>query len=85
MCIRDRFVPLLIVEYEQWKNRANNHASGFLPYMIITFVTWLALTTWWVAISTPIGIAATIIVNTSLVGGAFYLFHVTHRLSLIHI
>ena len=73
------FVPLLIVEYEQWKNRANNHASGFLPYMIITFVTWLALTTWWVAISTPIGIAATIIVNTSLVGGAFYLFHVTHR------
>ena len=73
------FVPLLIVEYEQWKNRANNHASGFLPYMIISISTWVLLTTWWVAISTPIGIAATIIVNTSLVGGAFYLFHVTHR------
>ena len=73
------FVPLLIVEYEHWKNRTDNHASGFLPYMIITFFTWVLLTTWWVAISTPIGIVATILVNTSLVGGAFYLFHVTHR------
>ncbi len=73
------FVPLLIVEYKQWENREQNHASGFLPYMIITFVVWVSLTTWWVAISTPIGIIATILVNTSLVGGAFYLFHVTHR------
>jgi apolipoprotein N-acyltransferase len=37
------------------------------------------LTTWWVYISTPIGIVATILVNTSLVGGALYMFHVTHR------
>ncbi len=73
------FVPLLIVEYEQWKNRENNHASGMIPYIILSISTWVLLTTWWVAISTPIGIVATILVNTSLVGGAFYLFHITHR------
>ena len=73
------FVPLLIVEYEQWKNRENNHASGMIPYIVLSVSTWVLLTTWWVAISTPIGIVATILVNTSLVGGAFYLFHITHR------
>jgi len=73
------FVPLLVVEYEQWKNRGNNHASGMIPYIILSISTWVLLTTWWVAISTPIGIVATILVNTSLVGGAFYLFHITHR------
>jgi apolipoprotein N-acyltransferase len=73
------FVPLLILEYEQWKNRESNHASGFLPYIIIAVSTWVLLTTWWVYISTPIGIFATVIVNTSLVGGALYLFHITHR------
>jgi apolipoprotein N-acyltransferase len=73
------FVPLLIVEYEQWKNRRDNHASGFIPYLALSISTWVLLTTWWVAISTPIGIVATILVNTSLVGGAFYLFHITHR------
>jgi len=73
------FVPLLVVEYEQWKNRENNHASGIIPYIVLSISTWVLLTTWWVYISTPIGIVATILVNTSLVGGAFYLFHVTHR------
>jgi apolipoprotein N-acyltransferase len=73
------FVPLLIVEYEQWKNRENNHASGFLPYMVISMVTWVLLTTWWVYISTPVGIIATVLVNTSLVGGSIYLFHISHR------
>lgn len=73
------FVPLLIVEYEQWKNRRDNHASGFIPYLALSISTWVLLTTWWVAISTPIGIVATILVNTSLIGGAFYLFHITHR------
>lgn len=73
------FVPLLIVEYEQWKNRENNHASGFLPYAALTISLWALLTTWWVYNSTPIGIVAILLVNTSLVGGAFYLFHITHR------
>ncbi len=73
------FVPLLIVEYELWKNRENNHASAILPYVAITVSTWVLLTTWWVFISTPVGIVATVLVNTSLVGGAFYLFHITHR------
>ena len=73
------FVPLLVVEYEQWKNRGNNHSSGFLPYAVLTVSVWVALTTWWVYNSTPIGIVATIVVNTSLVGGALYLFHITHR------
>lgn len=73
------FIPLLMVEYEQWRNRSTNHASGFLPYAAITVSTWVALTTWWVANSTPIGIVATIVVNTSLVGGALFLFHITHR------
>jgi len=73
------FVPLLVVEYEQWKNRGSNHSSGFLPYAALTVSVWVALTTWWVYNSTPIGIVATILVNTSLVGGALYLFHITHR------
>lgn len=73
------FVPLLVVEYEQWKNRGNNHASGIIQYILLSVSVWVLLTTWWVYISTPIGIVATILVNTSLVGGAFYLFHVTHR------
>jgi apolipoprotein N-acyltransferase len=72
-------VPLLLVEYEQWKNRGNNHSSGFLPYAALTISVWVLLTTWWVYISTPIGIVATILVNTSLVGSAIYLFHITHR------
>ncbi len=50
-----------------------------LPYTAITIATWVLLTTWWVYISTPVGIVATVLVNTSLVGGSFYLFHITHR------
>jgi len=73
------FVPLLVVEYEQWKNRSTNHASGMIPYIILSISTWVLITTWWVYISTPVGIVATILVNTSLVGGAFFLFHITHR------
>jgi len=73
------FVPLLVVEYEQWKNKENNHASGIIPYILLSISVWVLLTTWWVYISTPIGIAATIIVNTTLVGGALFLFHITHR------
>ncbi|MFZ4546332.1 MAG: apolipoprotein N-acyltransferase [Bacteroidales bacterium] len=73
------FVPLMVVEFEQWKNRENNHASAMLPYIVLSISTWVLLTTWWVYISTPIGIIATILVNTSLVGGAFYMFHITHR------
>ncbi len=73
------FVPLLVVEYEQWKNRDKNHSSGFMPYAALTVSVWVLLTTWWVYNSTPIGIVATVLVNTSLVGGALYLFHVTHR------
>lgn len=73
------FVPLLILEYEQWRNRNTNHASALLPYIVVAISSWVLLTTWWVYISTPIGIVATVLVNTSLVGGAFYLFHVTHR------
>ena len=73
------FVPLFMVEYEQWKNRANNHSSGFLPYAALTVSVWVLLTTWWVYNSTPIGIVATILVNTFLVGGALSLFHITHR------
>ncbi len=73
------FVPLLLVEYDQWKNRSTNHASGFLPYAALTVSLWALLTTWWVYNSTPIGIVAILLVNTSLVGGALYLFHITHR------
>jgi len=73
------FVPLLVVEYEQWKSRSTNHASGIIPYIFLSISTWVLLTTWWVYISTPVGIVATILVNTSLVGGAFFLFHITHR------
>jgi len=73
------FVPLLVVEYEQWKNRENNHASGIIPYILLSISVWVLLTTWWVYISTPVGIIATILVNTSLVGGAFFLFHISHR------
>jgi apolipoprotein N-acyltransferase len=73
------FVPLLLVELEQWKNRKTNHASAFLPYIAVTISVWVLLTTWWVYNSTPIGIFATVFVNTSLVGGAIWLFHITHR------
>ncbi len=73
------FVPLLIVEHFQWKNRDSNHSSGIIPYIAITFFVWVSITTWWVYNSTPIGIVATVLVNTSLVGGAFFLFHVSHR------
>jgi len=73
------FVPLLVVEYEQWKNRENNHSSGILPYSAIAVSIWILLTTWWIYNSTAIGIIATLIVNNLLITGAFYLFHVTHR------
>lgn len=73
------FIPLLVVEFDLWKNRADNHSSGFLPYVALSVSIWVLLTTWWVYNSTPIGIVATILVNTSLVGGSFYFFHVTHR------
>lgn len=73
------FVPLLVVEHFQWTTRESNHASAFIPYIVITFFIWVASTTWWVYNSTPIGIVATLLVNTSLVGGAFFLFHVSRR------
>jgi apolipoprotein N-acyltransferase len=73
------FVPLLLVEHEQWKNRKGNSWFGVFGYAYLAFLVWNALTTYWIYNSTLVGAIAAIVLNTLFMALVFTAFHITHR------
>jgi len=88
------FVPLLYLEdlfLERSRARltgegkAGSSTQGLRLYgklhhwLILAFGTWVLLTTYWVYFATWVGIAASLLVNTSYMVLTFLLFHFTRR------
>ncbi len=73
------FVPILLVENEQWKKKRENGPFGIFGYSFIAFMVWNILTTYWLYNSTLAGVIAAVLLNTVLMSVAFNLFHITRR------
>lgn len=76
------FVPILLVEHDQWKKRKENSRFGIFGYAYLAFLVWNALTTYWIYNSTLVGAIAAILLNTLFMTLVFTLFHVTRRTML---
>lgn len=72
-------IPLLLIESDYWTNRLHNKSTSFLGYAATTFIIFNSLTTYWIYNATLVGVIAAVIINTILMSGAFFLFHITHR------
>ena len=87
------FVPLLLVEDAVASQRAESRNSPksseakaksqkpgrMIWYALLTFGVFVLLTTWWIYWATPIGPAATLIVNGGYMTLTFLVFHHTRR------
>jgi len=79
------FVPLLLVEDAVASSRSNRgkgirlKGGRMIWYALITFGVFVLLTTWWIYWATPIGPAATLIVNGGYMTLTFLVFHHTRR------
>lgn len=73
------FVPLLLVENEQWKNRTENSWFGIFGYAYLAFMVWNGLTTYWIYGSTVVGAIAAVVLNSLFMTLVFTLFHITRR------
>ncbi len=69
------FVPLLIVEEQLYRERANYNALYFFRYAYLSMLTWNILTTWWVCNATIVGGAAAILCNSFFMAMVLVLFH----------
>lgn len=69
------FVPLLVVEEQLYRERANYNAISFFRYAFISMLLWNILTTWWVCNATIVGGAAAIVCNSFFMAMVLVLFH----------
>lgn len=69
------FVPLLFVQ--QYLGDTNK--KGMFWYAWLAFVTWNALTTWWIWYSTDVGSILAIALNSLFVAVVFLLFHLSKK------
>jgi apolipoprotein N-acyltransferase len=72
-------VPLLFIEDYFYQNRINHRSHKVLIYSAIAFLTWNILTTWWIKNASLVGMFLAITINTVLMSGVFWLFHITRR------
>ncbi len=81
------FVPLLVVEKRIRLGVQKKKGLKVFITSYITFVTWNAITTWWLWYSTPFGMFFAILVNSLLMALVFLFFHhIARRLpSKIHL
>ena len=73
------FVPLLLVEENIYKKRESFKSVNFFLFSLISFGIWNSFSTWWIYNATSIGMFAAIILNTFLMSGIFWLFHLSKR------
>lgn len=73
------FVPLLVVERVLYEQRSLNRSSRMFLYSFYSFIVWNILTTFWIYHATLFGAIAAVLVNSFLMAGTFWLFHITHR------
>ena len=80
------FVPLLLIEESIATSKSLKSVKGekvrsgrMIWYALITFGVFVLLTTWWIYWATPIGPAATLIVNGGYMTLTFLVFHHTRR------
>lgn len=70
------FVPLLLIEQNNYENR-RNYLTLFL-YIYPAFLIWNIATTWWIWLSTPVAIAAWVL-NALFMSIVMLLFHASRR------
>ncbi len=73
------FIPLLFVEEYLYKNRQNNRSVVSFLYAFLAFVVWNSIDTWWIYYASFFGALAAILLNATLMGSVFWLFHITKR------
>lgn len=73
------FVPLLLIESNFLKNKNNNHSFGIFFRVWPAFFIWNALTTWWIYNSTFFGVTMAVLLNSTFMSLAFWLFHFMRR------
>lgn len=74
------FVPLLLVEDYLYHNKKTNRTIQAFSYSLLTFFIWNSVTTWWLAIPSPTGMAITVILNSLAMATVFWAFHYSKRL-----
>jgi apolipoprotein N-acyltransferase len=73
------FVPLLIIEDHYWKHKHINSVFSISPYLLLAFLIWNLLTTWWIVHSTAVGAVLAIVLNSIFMTFFFVLFHFVRR------
>ncbi len=73
------FVPLLLIESNFLKNKSNNHSFGIFFRVWPAFFIWNGLTTWWIYNSTFFGVTMAVLLNSTFMSLAFWLFHFMRR------
>ncbi|MCD6566687.1 MAG: apolipoprotein N-acyltransferase [Bacteroidales bacterium] len=72
-------IPLLFVEKYLYRNRNKFKSRTFFLYLSLSFTIWNLLSIFWIYNATIPGAIGAIIINTTLLSVAIWLFHVTHR------
>jgi apolipoprotein N-acyltransferase len=72
------FLPLLLAHDELLRIRAKGRSIVF--YSSLTFMTWVALSAWWVYNATFFGAIMTVIVPTVLMTPTFLAYHYTRKI-----
>jgi len=72
-------IPLLFVEKYLYRNRNKFKSRTFFLYLSLSFFIWNLLSIFWIYNATIPGAIGAIIINTTLLSVAIWLFHVTHR------
>ena len=73
------FVPLLIAEKNIRVHTKKRKAWNIFLVAYIAFVTWNAITTWWLWYSTPFGMLFAVLVNALLMALIFLIYHLISR------
>lgn len=72
------FIPLLYLEEKHYQS-GNKSNLAFLGYSYLGFLTWNAITTWWIYYSTLFGMIGAVVCNSLFMTIIFYLFHLTRK------
>ena len=72
-------VPLLFVEDFLYQDRVQHRPHKFFLYSFLAFSVWNLLTTWWIWNATEVGLFLAVIINSTLMSLAMWLFHITRR------
>ncbi len=73
------FVPLLLIEQDVAEKKAAGQKARLLPWALLSFALFVAMTTYWVYWATWVGIIASIVVNAGYMSLVFWAFHLVKR------